>query len=184
MGQTRPRPAPPHAGLDGSRGRGRGTVPKQRCRAREGTADRAPAREARPCSPEALVGRPSLEQTEALKQSSSCRHTAGEGSGLVRVLPGRHSGTPVPSSSSPAARAAHATQPFGAGPLCVASPGAAGGARAEQEGPRVPCLPGRCPGLETTGKQVGDSPEVVLTRSARSALSRWRWAIAACTAPS
>lgn len=51
----------------------------------------------------------------------------------------------------------------------MASPGAAGGARAEQEGPRVPCLPGRCPGLETTGKQVGDSPEVVLTRSARSA---------------
>lgn len=94
------RSASPRAGLDGSCGRGGGPVRKQRCRAREDGADRTPAREARPCSPEALVGRLCLERTETLEQRSSRRHAVREGSGLVRVLLGRHSGTPVPSSSS------------------------------------------------------------------------------------
>ena len=47
----------------------------------------------------ANVGRLCLDRTETLEQRSSRRHAVGEGSGLVRVLFGRHSGAPVPSSS-------------------------------------------------------------------------------------
>ena len=145
-----PRSASPRAGLDGSRGLGGGPVRKQRCRAREDGADRTPACEARPCSPEALVGQLCLERTETLEQRSSRRHAFGEGSRLVHVLLGRHSRTPVPSSSSSGRKSSTRHAALRGWTLACGLLWGRGWWETEQEGPRVPCLPGRCPGLETT----------------------------------
>lgn len=54
---------------------------------------------------------------------------------------------------------------------------AAWGGRGQRSRP-----PRALPGAGSTGRQGGDSPDAVLTPSARSVLSRWRWATAAGTA--
>lgn len=147
----RPAPSATRAGLDPLRcGRGGGPVPKQ-VSGSGGTAGRGPSPRGSAMLPRSWWGRPSLERTEALKQRASRRHAAGEGSGLVRVLPGRHSGRlshlPPPAQEQ--------LRPHGPSRLdpCVWLPLGRGWCEGWYGGARRSLPSGRCPGLETTGSK-------------------------------
>lgn len=120
----------------------RGPLGKQRCRAWEDGADRTPAREAWPCSPEVLVWWPCLERTETPEQKSSRHHGAGEGSGLVRVRPGRHSGTPVPSSCSSGRKSRTRHAALRGWTLACGRPWGRGWQRRSRRGPASPAFQG------------------------------------------